>query len=129
MKKATTNHAVQKKASRETVKKEGNNERLVENGLIRAVPDGRRNVREERAEPHPFEAKRSSRRFQFVMSDAMYELLSELTRNAGNETRTQTIKEALKFYDWRVKEIASGREIVSRTRRDQFVTYDSRKSG
>jgi len=59
-----------------------------------------------------------TKKFQFVCNEKFAELLEGLVHRAGVETKTDVIKNALKFYDWAITESERGRELVSQPRSD-----------
>lgn len=59
----------------------------------------------------------NTKKFQFVCNDKFAELLDDLVRRSPAETKTEVIKNALKFYDWAITEAERGREVISRPHR------------
>jgi len=59
-----------------------------------------------------------SKKFQFVMTDGVADLLDELKNRTGRENASEVIRDALRAYAWIVGEYDQGRTVLSQQARE-----------
>jgi len=62
------------------------------------------------------EQKKADRKFQFVMGDALWNVLEDLRVRTERASISEVIRDAVKAYEWMVTEYEGGREVMSQER-------------